>query len=154
MTRNNIIYLQEALVCILLAMLSFGLKTKTFSWGTYTIYMFGGLIKTDANSLWYYNFEAFGMALFSCSFALVAAYAAELYKNSMVTFAVKYASGSVALFFCCRAVFHLLTFNLISIIEYITHVALFIYVVRRAYVWYKQNLQHQKNETTSTRGIG
>lgn len=154
MSQRNIVYLQEALICIGLAFVAFILKTKTFSWGEYTISLLGGLVKTNANSLWYYNFEAIGMALFASSVALVAAHGAEIYKTSVTAFVVKYTSVSAALFFICRAVFHLLTFNLISIFEYITHVALLAYVTRRAYVWYKDNLNHQKkNESVTTRGF-
>lgn len=138
-----------------LAMLAFTLKTKTFSWGECDILLLGGLIKTNANSLWYYNFEAVGMAFFASSVALVTAHAAELYKGSIVAFLAKYTSISAALFFVCRAAYHLVTFNLISIFEYITHAGLVLYVTYRAHVWYRNNLNHQsKNESITTRRFG
>lgn len=118
-------------------------RDYTFSWGDVVILKNGATF----NDLWYFNLSTYSDAFFIASLAITADHLADEDRKSYLAFILKYISIGVAMLFCTRAIFHIFTYNLVSIYEMIVDILLLIHTIYRAVLWYKHHLKRHATDT-------
>ena len=137
--RNRIIYLQMALIGLVVGICMSSLKMYYTDWGEHALNVCGKQI--TINDLWYYSCQNLASASFACAIGSISTYCCEVAKPSILAFTIKYITIFIALVFVSRFFFGLLFYNNITIFEEISFVLLLIYTTFRGSMYYKSNIK-------------
>lgn len=145
--RRNVTYLQISILTASLGVILYCAKMHRFAWGDIEVLTNHATI----NDLWYYNLEGISQALFCGSFAYLTTHFLKIYQQSIVCWVLKYSSIAFGMAIATRAIFHIITYNKVSILEMAVDLCLITYTAYRARRWYKTYLQ--QHELTPHRNI-
>lgn len=112
-------------------------KMHEFSWGNTAILVNGATF----NDLWYYNLDCFSITCVLISLSYGATLLLNHYYYSVWCWLLKYIVIEVALMAVVRSIFHILTYDKISIFEIVAALILTFIAIRRSINWYKSKIR-------------
>lgn len=148
MTKSYKIYFQLAVIFMIAAVGMYFAKMHRFSWGDIPILGNGATF----NDLWYYNLDCCSTTCVLVALSYGATLLLNFYYYSIWCWLFKYIVIEVALMAVVRSIFHIITYNKISIVEVAVAIILTVIVIRRSIIW--QKLKIRRCEHTGRNFMG
>lgn len=140
MLGTHKIYFQLAVFFMIAAIVLYFGKMHHFAWGNHPVLKNGA----NFNDLWYYNLDCFSISCVLISLSYGATLLLNHHSYSYWCWLLKYIVIEVTLMAVVRSIFHIVTYDRISIFEMITAGILTFVAIGRSIKWYKSKVKRRE----------